>query len=57
MANGAANEPEPSGQLPLAELVAGLGEATRRILEARRHLQPWADSPPVHQLDDKLRSI
>jgi transcriptional regulator with XRE-family HTH domain len=36
---------------------AGLGEATRRVMEARHHLQPWADSPSVQRLDEQLRPI
>jgi hypothetical protein len=36
---------------------AGLGEAARRVLEARHHLQPWAGSPCVQRLDEQLRLI
>jgi len=36
---------------------AGLGEATRRVMEARHHLQQWADSPAVQRLDEQLRPI
>jgi tetratricopeptide (TPR) repeat protein len=35
----------------------GLGEANRRVMEARRHLQPWADAPAVKQLDEQLRLV
>jgi hypothetical protein len=36
---------------------AGLGEATRRVMEARHHLQQWAASPSVQRLDERLRPI
>jgi transcriptional regulator with XRE-family HTH domain len=36
---------------------AGIGEASRRVLEARHHLQQWADSPSVQRLDEQLRAI
>ena len=36
---------------------AGLGEARRRIMEARHHLQPWFASPSVQRLDEQLRPV
>jgi hypothetical protein len=36
---------------------AGLGEAMRRVMEARHHLQQWASSPSVQRLDERLRPI
>jgi transcriptional regulator with XRE-family HTH domain len=45
------------GQAHAIAAPAGLGEATRRVMEARHHLQQWADSPPVQRLDERLRPI
>lgn len=36
---------------------AGLGEAMRRIMEVRHHLQPWVHTPAVKQLDERLRLV
>ncbi len=45
------------GQAHAIAAPAGLGEATRRVMEARHHLQQWADSPSVQRLDERLRPI
>jgi tetratricopeptide (TPR) repeat protein len=54
-------EPEQAVAL-LADAVdlaqeAGLGEAARRVAEARQHLQPWADLPEVRRLDERLHLV
>jgi transcriptional regulator with XRE-family HTH domain/tetratricopeptide (TPR) repeat protein len=45
------------GQAHAIAAPAGLGEATRRVMEARHQLQQWADSPSVRRLDEQLRPI
>ena len=45
------------GQAHAIAAPAGLGEATRRVMEARHHLQQWAASPSVQRLDERLRPI
>jgi hypothetical protein len=43
------------GQAHAIAAPAGLGEANRRVMEARHHVQEWADSPSVQRLDEQLR--
>jgi transcriptional regulator with XRE-family HTH domain len=55
--------PEPDHAIALlAEGVdlaraAGLGEAVRRVNEARQHLQDWADLPELRRLDEQLQLV
>jgi hypothetical protein len=42
--------------LDLAQ-AAGLGEAVRRVNQARHHLQPWADLPELRRLDEQLQLV
>jgi transcriptional regulator with XRE-family HTH domain len=65
LATAYAHLPEPEvehscdllGQAYAIAAAAGLGEATRRVMEARHHLTAWADTPPVRRLDEQLRPI
>jgi hypothetical protein len=55
--------PEPDHAIALlAEgldlaLTSGLGEAVRRVNEARHHLQPWADLLELRRLDEQLQLV